>query len=547
MFEIIEARSPAGIGIRRRALSAEARQLLYGFLIVLGVTTTGMLLTLQGWKSRTPAFDMLTYFKSAEKLLETGTPARFGDISSYGSFSPPGTTWLLAPGMLVLNDPRLYEDVGSALLYAGTLLGVFLLARAVFGFRSAYVSVVLYGISGLGLAFAGSLWPIGHPFFFVWMIYFAIGWVTHRDAKYLAGSILIWTLGLYHDMAIMPALLVLVVMSLLYRPPLFTRFHVPVAALTLIVWAPFLQFETERGFSDIWSLIFRQQIMPSNYKEAWCDPSLNISALSSPSLPAYEGSASNFFDRMINRASRILDGLLANFNEVTRSAALSVLFLLWALASLLMSVIRQGRPRLLVISLAAPWLILLLVAEPGRPERFIWLWPLQAIALCAFLAPVSARWRVPAPALWLGALVLLGTLLVPSLESHLEPGLREGWAGIDSEEIQVVEYLANQLHSEGKQQAAIGYQILIYEFMPQYATLDRQYKVGAEFDFWLEHRGITNSDQCAEGIAPGDEYRIVQTRPLGDESWPRHYFNTQLDPSFRLRRQFDAYAVYKRD
>ena len=94
---------------RGTALSVETRQVIVGFAIVLLVTIIGMLLPLQGWKSRPPAFDMLTYFNSAEHLLKTGTPARYGDVSSYGSFPPGGTTWLIAPGMLLFHDP---EGVG---------------------------------------------------------------------------------------------------------------------------------------------------------------------------------------------------------------------------------------------------------------------------------------------------------------------------------------------------------------------------------------------------------------------------------------------------
>src|SRR5262245_66402445 len=66
---------------RGTALSVETRQVIVGFAIVLLVTIIGMLLTLQGWKSRPPAFDMVTYFNSAETLLKTGAPARYGDVS----------------------------------------------------------------------------------------------------------------------------------------------------------------------------------------------------------------------------------------------------------------------------------------------------------------------------------------------------------------------------------------------------------------------------------------------------------------------------------
>src|ERR1043165_8322589 len=105
----------------------------FGF--VLSLTVFGMILSLQGWKSLVPAFDMLTYFDNAYNLLHHGILPAYGDISSYGSFSPPGTSWLMALGMLIFKDPRLYEKAGSALLHLGTLWGIFILTKKLFGLR----------------------------------------------------------------------------------------------------------------------------------------------------------------------------------------------------------------------------------------------------------------------------------------------------------------------------------------------------------------------------------------------------------------------------
>ncbi len=582
MLQKIETRAFASpLLARGLTLSVETRQLIYGLVIILFVTIIGMLLTLQGWKARIPAFDMLTYFHSAENLLKTGTPARYGDISSYGSFSPPGTTWLMAPGMLLLNDPRLYEKFGSAALYLATLLGVFLLARAVFGNWCAYLSVLLYGLSGLGLSFAGSLWPIGHPVFYVWMAYFAIQWVMRRDARYLAAAIVIWTVGMYDDMAITPAAVVLPVLWLIYRPPVLTRLHLVVAALTLAVWYPYLQFEMSRGFMDLRSLFLREHVLPANYKEAWCDPNLtlkysNTTSTSSPSdagaLQETQIGGSSILRRLTSRSSRILDGLLADLDEMTPIPGVSVLLLLLMLSSLLIMSLtvllsrdRSAKPLIyraaipverldqmktasFVLSLSVPWFVLLAVAESGRSERFFWLWPLQAIALVAFATNASARLRLPAPVQLMSQVILVGVVLIPSLQSHVEPWLRDGWAGTDPEEVQVVDYVSNQIHSNGKEQAAIGYQIFIYEFMPKYAILDRQYKVGAELDFLFKHRnGIVNTDQCAEGVSPTDEYRIVQTRPKSGEAESSQYFDVPPDREFHLLRSFDLYQVFKRD
>jgi hypothetical protein len=585
---------------RGTALSVETRQLIVGFAIVLLVTIIGMLLTLQGWKSRAPAFDMVTYFNSAEHLLKTGTPARYGDVSSYGSFSPPGTTWLMAPGMLLFHDPRLYETFGSTLLHLGTLLGVFLLARRSFGMRCAYLSVILYGLSGLGLSFAGSLWPIGHPFFYVWLTYFAVRWVTCSDAKYLAAAMATWTVGMYVDMAITPAVLILPALWLIYRPPLFSKLHLIAAAVTLALWYPYLQFEMERGLADLKSLFLRHNIVLANYKEAWCDPNLTLEYLSNPSMPSPSGSNTlqeaqskglTVLDRLLRRGSRVV----VNFNEVAPSPGVSLLLTVLALSSLgvlsvtalvsrvcrfvtrqrmipgsmtaksslshaviaLQEIGNKIETELFVLSLVVPWLTLLIVAELGNQGRFCWLWPLQAIALSAFITNIMARLRMPSSLLWLSYLVLTAALVIPPFHSHeyaivaqpkVKQWLRNGWAGSDAQEVQVVDYVANRLRSDGIQHTAIGYQIFIYPFMAKYNIIDSQYKVGADFDLLFKFRhGIANTDRCAEGVSSHDEYRIVQTRPKSGEEQPGDYFQVPQDTRFRLIQSFDLYQVFKRD
>ena len=576
---------------RGTALSVETRQVIVGFAIVLLVTIIGMLLTLQGWKSRPPGFDMLTYFNSAEHLLKTGTPARYGDVSSYGSFSPPGTTWLLAPGIALFDDPRLSRYVGAGFLHLATLIGILLLARQCFGARTAYLAVVLYGLSGLGLFIAGSLWPIGHPSFYVWMAYFAILWVTRRDGKYLAAGIATWTVGMYVDMAITPAVLVLPALWLIYRPPLFSKLHLIAAAVTLALWYPYLQFEMERGLADLKSLLTLHNIVPANYKEAWCDPNLTLEYLTSPSMPSPSGSNTlqeaqskglTVLDRLLRRGRRVV----VNFNEVAPSPGVGLLLTVLALSSLgvlsvtalvsrvcrfvtrqrmipgsmtaksslshaviaLQEIGNKIETELFVLSLVVPWLTLLIVAELDNQGRFFWLWPLQAIVLAAFITEVITRWQVASPVLWLSQLLLIGTLLISPLKLDLERWVKDGWAGSDPEEIQVVDYVANQLRSEGIQRAAIGYQIFIYEFMAKYNIIDRQYKAGAEFDFLFKYRhGIANTNQCAEGLSPADDYRIVQTAPRRGEQKPRHYFELPRNTSFRLIRDFGLYQVLKRD
>jgi hypothetical protein len=62
---------------------------------------------------------------------------------------------------------------------------------------------------------------------------------------------------------------------------------------------------------------------------------------------------------------------------------------------------------------------------------------------------------------------------------------------------------------------------------------------------FLYGHGIENTDRCAEGVLPRDEYRIVQTRPMSGPEAPRSYFDVPLDNGFRLVREVGPYQVFK--
>ena len=48
-------------------------ELAYGLAVVFFVALTAVALTVQGWRSRIPTFDLVTYIESAHKLLAHGT------------------------------------------------------------------------------------------------------------------------------------------------------------------------------------------------------------------------------------------------------------------------------------------------------------------------------------------------------------------------------------------------------------------------------------------------------------------------------------------
>jgi len=258
-------------------MSATAsRELIGSLAVVLLIAALGVALALEGWRSRIPYMDVIPYIDRVHILLAHGRIPDRGTVTSYGSYAPPGTSWLFLPGIVLFSDPRLFEYPGSGFLHVGTLIGIFLLARLYFGVGCALLSVLLYGVSELGLFFAGSLQPRGHPFFYVWMVYWTCRWAARRDAKYLAAALVTWAAAMYVFMELAPALLILPSVWLYSRPPVRFRSLVVVGALALVIWYPYLRFEATRRFADLRSQVLLQSLRPANYREAWCDPTLTL-------------------------------------------------------------------------------------------------------------------------------------------------------------------------------------------------------------------------------------------------------------------------------
>jgi hypothetical protein len=528
---------------------------VWSAVLILLVSTAGIVLSLQGWRSQAPAFDMLPYFHGVDAFLRNGAILQHGNLSSYGPFFPPGTFWLMLPGAIVFNDMRLFEKLGAGILYVGTVVGVFALARAAFGTWCARLCTVLYALSSFGLAFAGSLWPIGNPFFYVWMAYFAIEWSARTDPRFLSLALLTWAIGMNVGMAIAPAIFVVPVLWLLRRPPVRTTTLLLAGAAALLVWYPFLAFEVSREFVDVRSILTLHNIAPAPTMSAaaWCDPSLTLSSLDpgASSQLAAPPPPTSAVQRALARGAVLLDKLLAPFDEATPNHALGVLLAIATIAALIvLALAKRGRgPRrqLLAASLVVPWLIVLVVAEPGKPERFLWLAPLQVVVLAAIAAPLLSLRRTARVSRYAVPLVLGSVLLSGSLSSHVGAWLRNGWSGADAPQVQVADAMASVLLADGRDQAAIGYQLLFYPFMVQDHVIDPDYKVGAEFDAVLKYRDrITNTDGCAEGFSPGDEYRVIQDEREPGEGTPSSYFPVASTASFSEVKHVGSYRILRR-
>jgi hypothetical protein len=82
-------------------------------VIIVLVAVIGISLTTQGWKSRIPFYDLTPPIDDASELLTHGKIPEWGRVNSLGSYSAPGSAWLLVPGVAWFSDPRLFEYAGA--------------------------------------------------------------------------------------------------------------------------------------------------------------------------------------------------------------------------------------------------------------------------------------------------------------------------------------------------------------------------------------------------------------------------------------------------
>jgi Dolichyl-phosphate-mannose-protein mannosyltransferase len=606
-------------------------------LAVLLIAVVGISLALQGWRSRLPSFDALVDIDNAHEFIVNRHIPDHGVLTSLVSHSPPGIAWLTVPGELLFRDPRLFQYVGSVAVYLGTLIGIFLLANMYFGPQCAVLSVAVYGLSELGLTVASSLWqryPI--HLFYVWMVYFAGYWVRTKQAKHLAAAIAVWGTGMYVFMEFAPAVFILPVIWIYYRPPVQIRPLLIAGILIGVVWYPYLRFEVNRDFVDLKSQVFRQYILPTSFEESWCDPNLappswnaeanqgsdsagslwpqirhfafdrgtlilgvlsipsisllllllktiSLSLLSTQFFTRFKGEGIDRQVRWANQlkwlsAAMILCGLLMNEFTIARYltldrilepstvsmvrqlqalvivAGIALMILRHAMAAGLNSLTRDPHSkddnhsddaRVLLISLIIPLLILLYLAEADAPRRFWWLSPVQSVIL-ASLVYWLMKLSAPRLLISIGSAVLVVLVASNSLViSRINSWIANGWSGVDLEQLKLVDYAAKQIKSDGRDHAAIGYDLFIDNYWALFNVADHRYKVGADLDLFFKYRyGIVNTSRCAEGVSSQDSYRIKQSRVLKFEE--HQHLDIPQDDRFHALKKLDEFQLLQR-
>jgi hypothetical protein len=327
----------------------------------------GSILAVQGWKSYPISLDLVSRVNAAQALIEHGHIPDRGTISDFLAYAPPGSVWLMLPGMLLFKDCRLFESFSSLALYCGTIAGIFVLARIFFGSSTALLAALLFAFSSIGLGLGQSFGSKSHPFFYVWMVYFLARWMRQRDAKYLVFSLVSWGVGVYVLAGIEPAILIIPAIWFLRRPPLKSSLWIPAATLLALIWFPYLRFEAKRGLVDIAAQALGRSIAAEPFRQAMCQPKLQILELNT----LHAARSLSVFSTLSAAAAKgfRVAGILRNFDQVTSHAWVAVLLLLsfmgaaFTLAS--QSIPGKLRPYLARLLLPAGAILFLIAALVG--------------------------------------------------------------------------------------------------------------------------------------------------------------------------------------
>jgi len=226
-------------------------------IVVVGATLVIALVWFQGWRERLlNDLDKIILYQQAYGLVRFGQIPNHGEVYSYGSYGPPGVAYLVAPGMLIAADPRLYEIPLTVVLYVGAVALAYALGQSVGGVWVGLVSALALAISRLGQPDLDLT-----QFFVVAAMLLAWLWAVRRQPVALAGAIISFAAGLYVHPNTLPLGLAIPVLWLAFHPPVNWKALGVALVVAVAIWFPYLRFEWGRQFLDVRSYVSRRQVV----------------------------------------------------------------------------------------------------------------------------------------------------------------------------------------------------------------------------------------------------------------------------------------------
>lgn len=391
------------------------------------VATIGLGVAFQGWRARGPDVDVIASMVRAVALVERGHIPQRGNLTDLHAFRPPGHIWLMVPGASVLSDPRLVEIAATGLLYPLTLWGVFVLARRIYGSVIALWAVLFYAFSSIAINFAAVLQPKAYPVFTVWMVYGIVRWVSGRDARWLAASLLIFAFGTYVHIEMLPFALIYPVVWWRYRAPLRPAPIATALLLALVMWSPYLHFQIERGFIDMESQLLMQPLFPrAEIIDPYCGE------VPSPARLTTIGAV---MGEWRDRPAAAWELLMMNF-ETRVPGGPVVLLALVAAGTLMAWRARTGEAAVVAMAFAVPAAVLVLLTEPGVP-RTIGVWPFEVVLIASCLGRALDAIRAHR-LVRLAAVAAVSVICAINLQtlSRFRDAPVHGWSGVEPAQVE---------------------------------------------------------------------------------------------------------------
>ncbi len=199
-----------------------------------------------------------------------------------------------------------------------------------------------------------------------------------------------------------------------------------------------------------------------------------------------------------------------------------------------------------VVSLLVPWAILACVAEHGRDDRFVFLWPVQVLMLAAVLVAMARGSGRARAAGSLAAVALALALVWDPLSTAFRNARAEGWAGRDAPRVQAIDALAATIRATGRSRAVVGYVLPVSQTWGwRFTAADPVYRPGTNLDLLLRRpHGIENLERCAEGFSDEDEYRLVAPAALPRDG--RGSAAVGGDPGFQVLATVGGFQIWQR-
>jgi hypothetical protein len=164
------------------------------------------------------------------------------------------------------------------------------------------------------------------------------------------------------------------------------------------------------------------------------------------------------------------------------------------------------------------WILLMILAEPGRPDRFWLLWPLQVMIMVICLEWISRR--LPRAGLAFVALAAaLGFAVLPIrlYADRMESAWTEGYGGRDSDQWNVVLFLSGQAGAVGDRSLKVDYWLGDSQ-IPADTELPA-YRFGDWFTYLLESwSGVDVLDPESPSTPTGGSWAVADSR-LEQPDW----------------------------